>query len=94
MAGASGGQKLTERDVGRVVGHNLLATGVEVFQKYGLSRCCKQEADVPRVVGDELLQEMVRCILMVVRPDRIIVFGSAASGQLSDGNDLDIYEAA
>ena len=45
---------------------------------------------MPRVVDDELVQEVARRILTVVRPDRIILFGSAASGQLSDDSDLDI----
>lgn len=60
----------------------------------------------PRVVDDQLLNEVARRILTVVQPDRIIVFGSAASGHCSDGavigglaypankNGRVIYEAA
>lgn len=43
-----------------------------------------------RVVDDQLLKEVARRILTVVQPDRIILFGSAASGNFSDESDLDI----
>lgn len=35
---------------------------------------------MPRVIDDQLLNEVARRILTVVQPDRIILFGSAASG--------------
>lgn len=40
---------------------------------------------MPRAVDDQLLNEVTRRILMVVQPERIILFGSAASGNFSDG---------
>ena len=43
-----------------------------------------------RSVDDQLLNEVARRILTVVQPDRIILFGSAASGNFSDESDLDI----
>jgi uncharacterized protein len=45
---------------------------------------------MPRVVDDQLLNEVARRILTVVQPDRIILFGSAATGKFSDESDLDI----
>lgn len=45
---------------------------------------------MPRVVDDRLLEEVARRILTVVQPDRIILFGSAASGHFTDESDLDI----
>lgn len=45
---------------------------------------------MPRVVDDQLLKEVARRILTVAQPDRIILFGSAASGNFSDESDLDI----
>jgi len=45
--------------------------------------------------GDELVQQIVRRILTVVRPDRIILFGSAGSGQMTRDSDIDllVFEA-
>lgn len=42
-----------------------------------------------RVVDDRLLQEVVRRTLTVTQPERIVLFGSAASGRLSEESDLD-----
>ena len=46
-------------------------------------------------IGDELVQQIVRRILTVVRPDRIILFGSAGSGQMTRDSDIDllVFEA-
>jgi predicted nucleotidyltransferase len=41
-------------------------------------------------VDDSLLQEIVRRILAVARPDRIILFGSAATGQMTRDSDIDL----
>lgn len=41
-------------------------------------------------VEENLLREVVRRILSVARPDKIILFGSAASGQMTKDSDLDL----
>jgi len=41
-------------------------------------------------VDDALLREIVRRILRVSRPQRIIVFGSAAAGHLTPDSDIDL----
>ena len=41
-------------------------------------------------VDETLLNEVVRCVLTVARPDRIILFGSAASGQMTEDSDIDL----
>ncbi|MGO9263024.1 MAG: nucleotidyltransferase domain-containing protein [Bryobacteraceae bacterium] len=41
-------------------------------------------------VDETLLNEIVRRILTVARPDRIILFGSAATGQMNKDSDIDL----
>jgi uncharacterized protein len=41
-------------------------------------------------VDETLLKEIVRRVLSVARPDRIILFGSAAAGQMTKDSDLDL----
>jgi predicted nucleotidyltransferase len=41
-------------------------------------------------VDDTLLYEVVRRVLTVARPDRIILFGSAVTGQMTKDSDLDL----
>jgi predicted nucleotidyltransferase len=41
-------------------------------------------------VKDEVLQEIVRRILSVEAPERIILFGSAATGQMTRDSDVDL----
>ncbi len=41
-------------------------------------------------VSQATLTELVRCIVHTVRPLRIILFGSAARGQMGPNSDLDI----
>ena len=41
-------------------------------------------------VDETLLDEIVRRVLAVARPDRIILFGSAASGQMTKDSDIDL----
>jgi len=41
-------------------------------------------------VDETLLGEIVRRILSVARPDRIILFGSAATGQMTKDSDIDL----
>ena|SRR2546428_7483566 len=43
----------------------------------------------PRM-DDSLAQEIVRRILKVAQPDRIIVFGSAATGTMTRDSDIDL----
>jgi len=41
-------------------------------------------------VDEELLAEIVRRILIAATPDRIILFGSAATGQMTKDSDIDL----
>ena len=41
-------------------------------------------------VDDTLLNEIVRRVLTVTRPDKIILFGSAATGQMTKDSDIDL----
>jgi len=41
-------------------------------------------------VDETLLSEVVRRVLTVARPQRIILFGSAATGQMNEDSDLDL----
>jgi len=41
-------------------------------------------------ISDSLFQEIVRRIVSVSDPDRIIVFGSAARGELTPDSDIDL----
>ena len=45
-------------------------------------------------VDETLLDEVVRRVLTVARPDRIILFGSAATGQMTEDSDLDLLVVA
>lgn len=41
-------------------------------------------------LAENLLQEIIKRILEVGRPDRIILFGSAAQGQMTPDSDIDL----
>jgi predicted nucleotidyltransferase len=41
-------------------------------------------------VDESLLGEIVRRVLSVTRPERIILFGSAATGQMTKDSDIDL----
>jgi predicted nucleotidyltransferase len=41
-------------------------------------------------VDDKTIAEIVRRILTVIQPDRIILFGSAATGQMTKDSDIDL----
>ena len=41
-------------------------------------------------VDDNLVREIVRRLLEVTQPDRIILFGSAATGKMSRDSDIDL----
>jgi predicted nucleotidyltransferase len=41
-------------------------------------------------IDDTLTSEIVRRILAVANPDRIILFGSAATGQMTRDSDIDL----
>jgi predicted nucleotidyltransferase len=41
-------------------------------------------------VDEAFLNEVVRRVLTVARPDRIILFGSAAAGQMTKDSDIDL----
>lgn len=41
-------------------------------------------------VDDKIIAEIVRRILTVIQPDRIILFGSAATGEMTKDSDIDL----
>jgi len=41
-------------------------------------------------IDAELLQDIVRRILTVAKPDRILLFGSAATGEMTADSDIDL----
>src|ERR1017187_2373958 len=41
-------------------------------------------------VDETLLDEIVRRVLSVARPDKIILFGSAAAGKMTSDSDIDL----
>ena len=43
-----------------------------------------------KVLSEEILQEIVRRIVETVQPEKIILFGSAARGELGPDSDLDL----
>ena len=45
---------------------------------------------VPTQIDEELVQEIVRRILSVGRPDKVILFGSAATGAMTPDSDIDL----
>ena len=45
---------------------------------------------IPMGVDDKIIAEIVRRILTVIQPDRIILFGSAATGQMTKDSDIDL----
>ena len=45
-------------------------------------------------VDESLLGEIVRRVLSVTRPDRIILFGSAATGEMTKDSDIDLLVVA
>ena len=45
-------------------------------------------------IDDTLVREIVRRMLVVARPDRIILFGSAATGPMTRDSDIDLLVVA
>ena len=45
-------------------------------------------------VDESLIQEIVRRMLAVIQPERIILFGSAAAGQMTRDSDIDLLVVA
>jgi len=41
-------------------------------------------------IDDSLIEEIVRRVLSVTRPDKIILFGSAATGRMTRDSDIDL----
>lgn len=41
-------------------------------------------------IGEQTIQEIVQRILTVAKPDKIILFGSAATGQMTRDSDIDL----
>jgi predicted nucleotidyltransferase len=45
---------------------------------------------MPKLIDEKMIQEIVRRILSFTSPQRIILFGSAATGQMTPDSDLDL----
>ncbi|HMD71160.1 MAG TPA: nucleotidyltransferase domain-containing protein [Bryobacteraceae bacterium] len=45
-------------------------------------------------IDDSLVREIVQRLLGVARPDRIILFGSAATGEMTHDSDIDLLVVA
>lgn len=43
-----------------------------------------------KILGEEILQEIVRRVVETVKPEKIILFGSAARGEMGPDSDLDL----
>ena len=41
-------------------------------------------------IDDALIEEIVRRVLSVAQPDKIIIFGSAATGEMTRDSDIDL----
>ena len=41
-------------------------------------------------IDDKIIEEIVRQVLTVAKPDKIILFGSAATGQMTRDSDIDL----
>ena len=41
-------------------------------------------------IDDKLIQEIVRRVLSVAQPEKIILFGSAATGEMTRDSDIDV----
>ncbi len=48
------------------------------------------EATIDGTLSQELIDEIVRRILTVCKPDKIILFGSAATGEMTRDSDIDL----
>ena len=43
-----------------------------------------------RVVSEQILQEIIRRIVAVAEPEKIVMFGSAARGEMGPHGDVDL----
>lgn len=48
------------------------------------------EREIGMKIEESLIQEIVKRILSVSSPDRVILFGSAATGQMTRDSDIDL----
>ena len=48
------------------------------------------EMQTTRGIEDALVEEIVRRVLSVAKPDKIILFGSAATGPMTPDSDIDL----
>jgi uncharacterized protein len=46
--------------------------------------------DEKRALGEEILQKIIRRVVEVAHPERIILFGSAARGEMGPHSDVDL----
>ena len=49
-----------------------------------------KDQQLPKATAQDVQREVVRRILKVIRPQRIVLFGSAARGQMAPDSDLDL----
>ncbi len=48
------------------------------------------QAEIDRALPQQVIDEIVRRVLSVCKPDRIILFGSAATGGMTRDSDIDL----
>ena len=48
------------------------------------------EAGIDEVIPQDVIDEIVRRVLTVAKPDKIIIFGSAAAGEMTRDSDIDL----
>lgn len=68
----------------------MLARDKGVGQDSEKEERMKDTTEIETTVTQELLDDVVRRVVEVVRPVRIVLFGSAARGTLGPNSDLDI----
>ena len=47
-------------------------------------------SSTPKSVNQEVLEEIIRRVVETARPDRIVLFGSAARGEMGPNSDVDL----
>lgn len=55
-----------------------------------MTTACEDYKPKRRKLDDDLLQEIIRRVVEVADPDRIILFGSAARGDMGPHSDVDL----
>jgi len=65
-------------------------SGVEWFGAVEEKAVADATAEVPGVLTEDMLEQVVERIVRALAPERVILFGSYAEGRASDDSDLDL----